>query len=130
MSTAARNCRSARQYVVVTTLHDELARRRPDAVVRRSGDTFVDIDAADEFISEAERQGIRILGLEGFLIADDYEYPALSRIADFSDVSDAQQSAALARELVLGAWRTPPTPADQMSESASGRHMLSIVLDA
>ncbi len=64
-------------------MYDELARRRPDAVVRRSGDTFVDIDAADEFISEAERQGIRILGIEGFLIADDCEYPALSRIADF-----------------------------------------------
>jgi hypothetical protein len=115
---------------VVTTLHDEVARRRPDAVVRRGGETFLEIDTADELISDAERQGIRILGLEGFLIAEDCVYPALSRVADFSDVADAQQSAALARELVLGAWRTPPTPADQMSEEANGRHMLAIVLDA
>ena len=114
---------------MVTTLYDEVARRRPDAVVRLGSETFVDIDAADEFISEAERQGIRILGLEGFLIAEDAVYPALSRVADFSDVADAQESAALARALVLGAWRTPPTPADQMSEAASGRHMLDIVLD-
>jgi hypothetical protein len=67
---------------------------------------------------------------KGFLINDDGVYPALSRVADFSDVTDVQQSAALARELILGAWRTPPTLADQMSESATGRHMLSIVLDA
>ncbi|MGH9231366.1 MAG: hypothetical protein ACRD07_22000, partial [Acidimicrobiales bacterium] len=100
----------------MTTLYDEFARRRPEAVVRRGGETFVGIDAADEFISEAERQGIRILGLEGFLIADDGVYPALSRLADSSDVTDAQQSAALARELILGPWRTPPTPVDQMSE--------------
>jgi hypothetical protein len=98
--------------------------------VRRGGETFLEIDTADELISDAERQGIRILGLEGFLIAEDCVYPALSRVADFSDVADAQQSAALARELVLGAWRTPPTPADQMSEEANGRHMLAIVLDA
>jgi hypothetical protein len=116
--------------VLVTTLYDEVGRRRPDAVVRRRGETFVEIDAAEELISEAERQGIRILGLEGFLINDDGVYPALSRVADFSDVTDVQQSAALARELILGAWRTPPTLADQMSESATGRHMLSIVLDA
>jgi hypothetical protein len=115
---------------MVTTLHDDLARRRPDAVVRRGGETFVEIDAADELISEAERQGIRILGVEGFLVAEDGVYPGLSRVADFSGVGDAQQSAALARELVLGAWRTPPTAADQMSEAANGRHMLPIVLDA
>lgn len=115
---------------MVTNLYDEVARRRPDAVVRRGGENFVDIDAADELISEAERKGVRILGLEGFLIGEDGVYPALSRVADLSDVTDARQSAALARELVLGAWRTPPSPADQMSEAASGRHMLDIVLDA
>lgn len=117
------------QYAPATTLHDEFARRRPDAVVRRGGETFVEIDAADELINEAERQGIRISGLEGVL-AEDGEYPALSRIADFSHATDAQQSAGLARELILGTWRTPPTPADQMSEAASGRHMLAIVLDS
>jgi hypothetical protein len=61
----------------------------PDAVVRRGGDTFADIDVAEELIKEAERQGIRILGLEGLLIADDGVYPALSRIAHVSDVTDA-----------------------------------------
>jgi hypothetical protein len=44
-------------------LYDEVARRGPDAVLLRGGETFVDIDAADELIIEAERQGIRILGL-------------------------------------------------------------------
>jgi hypothetical protein len=91
---------------------------------------FIEIDAADELISEAERRGIRVLGLEGFLIADDAVYPVLSRVADFSEVADPPQSAALARELVLGAWRTPPRPGDQMSEEATGRHMLAVLFDS
>lgn len=111
---------------MTTSLHDEFAQRRPDAVERRGGETLIDIDAADELIGEAERRGIRVLGLEG--LADDGTYPALSRIADYSDVPDVQQSASLARELIRGPWRTPPTPADQMTESAHGRYVLAIVL--
>lgn len=112
---------------MTTSLHDEFAQRRPDAVVRRGGETLIDIDAADELIDAGERRGIRVLGLEGLLV-EDGTYPALSRIADYSDIPDVHQSASLARELIRGPWRTPPTPADQMTESAHGRYVVAIVL--
>jgi hypothetical protein len=114
----------------VRTLLDEFAQQRPEAVVHRGGETFVDIDAAEDLLNEAERRRIRVLGLEGFLVAEDGVYPACGRIADLSEVVDAQQSASLARDLVRGSWRTLPTAADEMSAEARGRHMLTVVLDA
>jgi hypothetical protein len=36
-------------------------------------------------IDEANRQGVKVLGLEGFIIGDGGMYSALGHIADFSD---------------------------------------------
>ena len=112
------------------SLLDDFADRHDEAVVRRGGEIFVAVEVMDEFISEVERRGVRILGLEGFLIADDATYPSLDRIADFSDEHDAGRSARWARELIHGDWRAPPRPGDAMHSAASGRYMLVVVLDA
>jgi hypothetical protein len=128
-SRAAEAARSG-HHALVRTLLDEFAQQRPEAVVHRGGETFVDIDAVEDLLNEAERRSIRVLGLEGFLVADDGVYPAFGRIADLSEVVDAQQSASLARDLVRGTWRTLPTAADEIGAEARGRHMLTVVLDA
>jgi hypothetical protein len=66
--------------------------------------------------------------MEGFLIADDAVYPALSRIADLSSAAPPT-AVARARSLLRGPWATPPTPEDQMAADAYGRYVLAVVLD-
>jgi hypothetical protein len=68
-----------------------------------------------------------VLGLEGLIDSDEAVYPALSRIADFSDdPSDVAAHKAIA--LLSGEWSQGPKPADQMHSEASGRHMIAVVL--
>jgi len=52
-------------------------------VEKRGGETFIAAEVLTELLDEAERRGVGILGLEGFIIGD-ATYPSLSRIADFS----------------------------------------------
>lgn len=112
----------------MTDVLKEFARSHPEAVVEL-GDIFVRADAAIELIDQAERRGVGILGLEGFLIDEDI-YPSLDRIADFSSLGDASEfvtkSAARARELLNGPWRLPPGPANQMHSEATGQHMIVV----
>jgi hypothetical protein len=55
-------------------------------------------------------------------------YPALSRIADFSkDPIDVANRRALG--LLAGERSSPPTSLDQMSNGASGRCMIAVILD-
>jgi hypothetical protein len=107
---------------------DDYASTHSDAVIRRGGETFVAAERADEVITEAERQGVRVLGLEGFLISDSAVYPAPGRIADLSNAS-LKAAARAARDLLAGGWATPPMTSDQMHSDGVGRHMLAIVLD-
>ena len=107
---------------------DDFARRRPNDVVRRAGTAFMAIEAAEDLIEEAFHEGIKVLGLDGFLIDGEVVYPALSRIADFS--ADSPTGAyERAKELLRGQWVLPPTQADQMHSEARGRHMVDVVLD-
>jgi len=64
---------------------DDFAAGRPEAVLRHGNEWFVASEAAPDLIAEANRRGVKVLGLEGFLIDGDATYPALSRIADFSN---------------------------------------------
>jgi hypothetical protein len=97
-------------------------------VIRRGGETFVAAERADEVLGEAERKGVRVLGLEGFIVSDVAVYPALGRIADFS-TEPPEDATRAARALLADAWSTRPTSADQMHSEAVGRHMLAVVLD-
>ena len=108
-------------------LIEEFAAKRPTDAIRRGGETFLSVDAARDLIEEADRRGVRVLGLEGFLIGDGAVYPALSRVADFSDASP-RDAVAQAKHLLEGAWASAPTTDDQMQSAASGRYMLAVVL--
>jgi hypothetical protein len=113
---------------VAVALLDDFAAARSGQVTRRQNEWFVDASAAPDLVYEASRRDIKVLGLEGFLIGDGGTYPALSRIADFSD--DAPEVAnRKAIELLTGEWANTPTAADQMSSEASGQHMIAVVLD-
>ena len=85
-------------------------------------------DALADVIAEATRTGVKVLGLESYLIGEDAVYPDLSRIADFShDPSDvaAQKATRVAERRMVRAARKLP---DQMHSEASGRHMMAVVL--
>ena len=114
--------------MVVATIIDGFAVAHPDEVVRQGGDTFIAANAASSLIDAAQRMGVKVLGMEGFLIADDGAFPALSRIADFSDENN-WRSWERARDLLTSAWLAAPTVDDQMSIDAHGCHMVVIVLD-
>ena len=107
---------------------DEFAASRPEDVVRRGNEWFVDANAGPDVVEEATRRGVKVLGLEGFLIGEAGTFPALSRIADFSHdpIAVANRKAI---DLLRGEWAAPPTAADQMHGDAAGRYMIAIVLD-
>ena len=118
----------------MVSLLEEFAEEHPSAVIRRGGEIYVAAEDALLVFAEARRRGLGVLGLEGFLIDDDYVYPALSRIANFSrDGRTAapgfvEWSTEQATALLNGPWRSPPLPEDQMNADAHGRHMIAIVL--
>jgi len=110
------------------TLLDDFAASHPADVVRQGNEWFVDAAAALDLIAEADRKHIKVLGLDGFLIDHAKTYPALSRIADFSaDTLEVANRKAVA--LLNGDWASAPSPSDQMHSEASGRYVLSVVLD-
>jgi len=45
---------------------------------------YIDFDAVEPLIDDAERRGLAVLGMEGFMIAEGKAYPSISRLADFS----------------------------------------------
>ena len=68
-------------HPAVVGLFDDFAAARPEDVTRRGGDTFIAFEVDPELINEAKRRGIKVLGLESFLVGSDAVYPALSRDA-------------------------------------------------
>jgi len=112
----------------VSRLIDEFGASNPDDVVQRGGETFVAAERVADLIDAADQNGVRVLGLEGFIINEVTVYPALSRIADFSNDTPGA-AARRARELLAGTWAGPPTADDQMHSEAAGRHMIAVVLD-
>jgi hypothetical protein len=109
-------------------LVDARALSQPDAVIRRGGETYVSAECVRELIGQAELEGFRLLGLEGFLVDEAGVYPAIGRIADFSSASP-EVAVQCARELLAGSWATPPTASDQMHPEAIGRHMIAVAFD-
>lgn len=115
-------------YARVSALLDDFARRHPNDAVWVGSEWFVSAERVVELIGEAQALGVRVLGLEGFLIGEGATYPALSRIADFSYDTPAK-AAQQACELLVGSWANAPTPSDQMNSRATGRYMVAVVLD-
>ena len=64
---------------------DDFAGSHPADVVKHGSEWFVDAAAAPILVIEASERNVKVLGLEGFLIDETGIYPALSRIADFSN---------------------------------------------
>jgi hypothetical protein len=113
-------------------VHDliaEIVERRPADAVVRFGDTYLSVDAARDVLDEAERRGVPVLMLEGFLIDGEIVYPALSRTtSDLSAGVTPQESAAAAKRTLAHSWASAPTPEDQMHPDAVGRHMIVVTL--
>jgi hypothetical protein len=120
-------------YPKVNNLLEDFATAHPDSFVQHGGDTFVAADAVVDLIDEAERRGVGVLGLEGFLLNDGDVYPSLDRIADYSVLARSSNFVAMssdkARELLAGPWHAAPTPSEQMHPAATGRHMIVVVFD-
>lgn len=67
---------------VGSRLLEAFARAHPGECERSGGEAFVTVEGALDLVDQAERQGVAVLGLEGFVIGDRL-FPALSRIADW-----------------------------------------------
>ena len=105
----------------MSRLFDDFADRHPDDAFEHHGCPVVSFELAIELIDEAEQLGIRVLGMDGFLIGPAGTHQPLDRIADFSELGDVARSASAARALLGGAWAHPP-------EWGSGRYMVEVVL--
>jgi len=112
----------------MTDLFAAVSTRRPAEVEERGGERFLSLSAALELLDDAERNGVQVFGLEGFLITDTATYPALGRIADYSRASPSEALSS-ARQLLTHEWSLPPRASeDQMHPDAAGRHMIAVVL--
>ena len=116
-------------------LLDEVARESPDAVYVPGGEIFVDSAIAHDLVHRAEKHGIAILGLEGFLIDESTGavYPSLARIADFSRTVESDRNQFVSRTCAealetMAEWSDPPAAGHGMSASTQGRHMLATVV--
>lgn len=96
-------------------------------IIYRGGEAFIAAEVVPTLLDQAQEQGLKVLGMEGFLVTSQHVYPALRRIADFSGDSVAT-STIRARALLHGSWAEPPTEADQLHPSATGRHMITVLL--
>lgn len=57
------------------------------------------------FLDGCEAAGVRVLGIEGFLIREDSVVPDMNVIADFSDISSASESILEARRFIKDVLR-------------------------
>ena len=75
--------------------------------VRRAGSLeLIASSDAEALLDECARRGVRVLGFEGFRLADGETRPDMSAIADLSDVTEPAESVEEARAIV-GALAEP-----------------------
>lgn len=86
------------------------------------GEVWVRYEDAVSAIDLAQERGLRVLGMEGFIVGANV-YPSMSRIADFSPQENAYGDA---RALLLGPWVEVP---DDLHGDAAGLYMIDIVVD-
>lgn len=85
----------------------------------RYADAFAAVDLA-------RAMGLRLLGMEAFVVADGAVYPAMSRIADFSGAGFSGDPFEVACALLAEGWSLPP---DDVHPDASGEYMIDLVVD-
>lgn len=89
------------------------------------GEVWVRRVDALEAVAMAEEMGLRLLGLEGFMVGAANVFPALSRIADFS-TDTPEIGFVKARALLAGDWTTPPA---DLHRDAAGDYMIDLVVE-
>jgi hypothetical protein len=78
-------------------LMEQLAERAGVRLDRRLGIDLIAVDDAGAFLDACAAGGVRILGVESFYLRGDEIHGYLSRIADFSAISDPGESVAESR---------------------------------
>ncbi len=88
------------------------------------GEVWVRYEDAEAAIDLAQKQGLRLLGMEGFVVGESI-HPSMSRIADFSGTDSCGTAYDAAKTLLIGPWAEVP---DDMHEDATGPYMIDIVV--
>lgn len=107
-----------------TPFESELLAKFPRAVTTPGGEVWVRHEDAVAAIDVAQKRGLRLLGMDGFVVGESV-YVYMSRIADFS-LRDYRGSAYDdAKTLLTGPRAQVP---DDLHEDASGRYTIDIVV--
>lgn len=75
-------------------LIEQLADQAGIRLRRRPGVDLIAIDDAPAFLQACANRNVRILGVEGFYLRGDKVHVDMSRIADFSSVTDPRETVA------------------------------------
>lgn len=102
----------------------ELLARFSDTYSTLGGEVWVRYEDAEAALDLAQKQGRRLLGMEGFVVGESV-YPSMSRIADFSGTDSQGSAYDEAKALLTGPWAEVP---DDMHEDAAGPYMIDIVV--
>lgn len=90
------------------------------------GEVWVPYEDAIAAVELAQRRGLRLMGMEGFVVGEVNIYPSLSRIADYSKVGEPDLAYAQARAALLGPWSSIP---DDLHSEAEGRYVIDLAVD-
>jgi hypothetical protein len=82
------------------TSADDIARAAGIRIVWWGSERLIRCEDAVAFLDACEQQSVRILGVEGFDLADDNLYPDMGIILDLSTLLDARASVAQTRRFV------------------------------
>lgn len=88
------------------------------------GEVWVQRSDALEAVTMVEQMGLRLVGLEGYIVSAPQVFPALSRIADFS-AGSPEAAVVTARALLAGEWMQRPT---DVHPDAVGDYMIDLVV--
>ena len=107
-----------------TPFERELLARFSGTFTTEGGEVWVRHQDAEAAIDLAQARGLRVLGMEGFVVGENV-YPSMSRIIDYSPPGYQGCAYDDARALLVGPWATIP---DDMHGDAEGPYMIGIVV--
>lgn len=89
------------------------------------GEVWVRYEDAVAAPDLAQERGLRLLGMEGFVVGHVSVYPSMSRIADYSSLDEPGTAYDHAGALLIGPWVTSP---DDLHNEAEGHNMIDFVV--
>jgi hypothetical protein len=89
------------------------------------GEVWVRYEDAVAAVDLAQERGLRLLGLEGFVVGESV-YPSMSRIADFSGPDYQGSAYDDAKALLIGPWTDVP---DDLHSDAEGIYMIDVAVE-